>query len=83
MNQIRSCGFWVRKCNSLVRCTILICVRCKHLRGRFQQQEIADLPQERMSEEPTFNYSGVDFSGSFLVKDGRKESERYGALYTL
>ena len=53
------------------------------MRGRFQQQEIADLPQERMSEEPTFNYSGVDFSGSFLVKDGRKESERYGALYTL
>ena len=82
MNQIRSSGFWVTRCNSLVRCIILKCVRCKQLRGRFQQQKMADLPKERMSEEPPFTYCGVDLFGSFLVKDGRKEVKRYGALYT-
>ena len=82
MNQIRSSGFWVTRCNSLVRCIILKCVRCKQLRGRLQQQKMADLPKERMSEEPPFTYCGVDLFGSFLVKDGRKEVKRYGALYT-
>ena len=82
MNQIRSSGFWVTRCNSLVRCIILKCVRCKQLRVRLQQQKLEDLPKERMSEEPPFTYCGVDLFGSFLVKDGRKEVKRYGALYT-
>ena len=34
-----------------------------------------------MSEESPFTYCGVDLFGSFLVKDGRKEVKRYGALY--
>ena len=43
---------------------------------------MADLPKERLSEEPPFMYCGVDLFGLFLVKDGRKEVKRYGALYT-
>ena len=73
MNQITSSGFWVTRCNSLVRCIILKCVRCKQLRGRFQQQKTADLPKEIMSEEPPFTYCGVDLFGSFLVRNGWKE----------
>ena len=45
VNQIRSSGFWVTRCNFLVRCIILKCVRCKHLRGRLQQQKMANLPK--------------------------------------
>ena len=82
MNQIRSSGFWVTRCNSLVRCIILKCVRCKQLRGSLQLEKMADLPKERMSEEPPFTYCGVDLFGSFLVKDGWKEVKRYGALCT-
>ena len=55
---------------------------CKQLRGRLQQQKMADFPKERMSEEPPFTYCGADLFGSFLVKDGQKEVKRYGALYT-
>ena len=69
-------------CNYLVRSIILKCVRCKQLRERFQQQKMADLPKERMSEEPTYTYCDVDLFGSFLVMDGRNEVKRYGALYT-
>ena len=43
---------------------------------------MADLLKERMREEPPFTYCGVDLFGSFLVKNGRKEVERYNALYT-
>ena len=66
----------------MVRCIILKCVRCKQLRGRLQQQKMADLPKEKKSEEPPFTYCGVDLFGSFLVKDGQKEVKRYGVLYT-
>ena len=82
MNQIRCSGFWVTRCNSLVRCIIFKCVRCKQLREMLQEQKMADLPQDKMSEEPRFTYCGMELFGSFLVKDGRKEVKRYGALYT-
>ena len=52
------------------------------MRGKLQLQKLADFPKERMSEESPFTYCGVDLFGSFLVKDGRKEVKRYGALYT-
>ena len=51
MNQIRSSGFWVTRCNSLVRCIILKCVSCKQSRLRLQQQKMTDLPKERRSKE--------------------------------
>ena len=40
--------------------------------------KMADLPKDRMSEEPPFTYCGINLSGPFLVKDGRKEVKRYG-----
>ena len=80
MNQIRSSGFWVTSCNSLVRCIILKCVRCKQLRGRLQQQKMADLPKKRMSEEPPFTYCGVDWFGLFLLKDGQKKVKRVSMI---
>ena len=68
--------------NIIVRSIISKCARCKHVRRRFQQQEIADLPRDRMGEEAPFKFCGVDMFWSFVVKNGRKELKRYGALYT-
>ena len=78
MNQISSSAFWVTRCNSLVRCIIVKCVRCKQLRGRLQQQKMADLPMERMNEEPPFTYilwGGIVW---FISCEGWSE----GAMYT-
>ena len=43
---------------------------------------MTDFSGNRMSEKPPFTYCGVDLLGSFLVKDGREEVKRHGALYT-
>ena len=32
--------------------------------------------------EPSFTNSGVNMFGPFLIKEGRKELKRYGALFT-
>ena len=82
INAVRTSGYWVINCNAAVRSIISKCVRCKNLRGKFQQQQMADLPKDRISEEPPFSYCGIDMFGHFTVKDGRKEKKRYGALFT-
>jgi hypothetical protein len=45
-------------------------------------QKMADLPQERISECSPFDFSGVDYFGPFIVKNGRKEMKRWGVLFT-
>ena len=78
----RTSGYWVINCNGAVRSTITKCLRCKILRDKFQQQQKADLPKDRINEEPPFSYFGIDMFGPFTVKDGRKERKGYGALFT-
>ena len=70
INQIRSSGFWIVSCNSLVQQMIGKCFRCKQLRGQLQQQKMADFQKDRMCIEPPFTYCGVDIFGPFVVKDG-------------
>ena len=81
INQVTMSGFWVIGLNIVVRSMISKCVRCKHLRGGFQLQKMADLPRDRMSEKAPFAFCGVMF-GPFVVKNGRKELKQYGALCT-
>ena len=82
INQIRSSGFWIISCSSLVISIVGKCVRCKQLRGQLQQKKMTDLPKDRMCIEPPITYCGVDIFALFVVKDGRKEVQKYGALYT-
>ena len=54
INQVRMSGFWVIGLNIVVRSMISKYVRCKHLKGKFQQKKMADLPRDRISEEVLF-----------------------------
>ena len=65
INEIRSSGFWILSCNSVVRSVIGKCVRCKQLRGKFQQQKMANLPGDQVNMEVPFSYCGVDVFGPF------------------
>ena len=35
------------------------------------------LSRERLSQEPTFTYCGIDMFGPILMREGRKEMKRY------
>ena len=82
INEIRNAWYWIINCKSAVRSLIAKCVICRHLRGSICQQKMADLPRERLSQEPPFTYCGIDMFGPILVKEGRKEMKRYGCLFT-
>jgi hypothetical protein len=43
---------------------------------------MADLPKERVTPAPPFTYCGINYFGPFVVKQGRKEVKRYGAVFT-
>ena len=74
--------FWVIHANSAVRQLISKCVTCRKLRTPVLEQKMADLPPDRGSMAPPFTYTGVDFFGPFMIKQGRKEMKQYGAIFT-
>ncbi len=80
--EIRQSGFWIVNVNSCVRSIIHKCVRCRLFRGKLGEQKMADLPDDRISCEGPFVYSGVDMFGPFLVKEKRSSVKRYVALFT-
>ena len=74
--------YWIVGANAAVRQLIRKCVTCRRLRMPTNTQIMADLPANRLTPAPVFTYTGVDFFGPYLVKEGRKELKRYGVLFT-
>ena len=58
------------------------CVIGRKLRSPPQQKKLADLPEDRVEDAAPFTYSAVDYFGSFVVIEGRKEVKRYGIIFT-
>ena len=81
-NAIRQSGYYIFNGRSTVSHYVSKCVTCRKLRGRMQDQKMADLPSERVTPSPPFTYSGMDVFGHFIIKDGRKELKRWGLIFT-
>ena len=61
--------FWIPRVRSLARQLIHKCVLCRKLEGRsYRPPPSPPLPTCRVSEDPAFTYSGVDFAGPFHVR---------------
>lgn len=82
LNHLRSYGFWILGGSKAVASFIRQCVVCRKLRRPTENQRMADLPQDRVEPSPPFTYCGMDCFGPFTVKQGRKETKRYGLLLT-
>jgi hypothetical protein len=82
INELRSNGYWIIGCSHVVSSLIYKCVICRKLRGRNQDQKMANLPVDRLQPVPPFTYCGMDCFGPFYVKEGRKELKKYGLLLT-
>ena len=82
MNELRARGYWIVGASAAVSRAISKCVTCRKLRGVVQEQRMAELPEDRIDPAPPFTNCAVDFFGPFIIKQGRKELKRYGALFT-
>ena len=63
--EIRASVYWVIQGSSAVKEVISRCVTCGRLRRKVGKQIMADLPQDRLKEEPPFTYCGVNMFDPF------------------
>ena len=75
--------YWIVHGNAIVRSVIRKCVLCKRLACRPIEQQMAELPSDRICPgDPPFTHTGCDCFGPFLVRRGRSTVKRWGAIFT-
>ena len=84
---IRASGLWIVGGKRLINSVLHKCVICKKLRGKLEEQKMADLPPERLNTSPPFTYVGLDVFGPWAViarrtRGGHAESKRWAMLFT-
>jgi len=82
INEIRANGLWIIGLSSAVYRIVSKCVICRRFRSAPRGQKMADLPVDRLESVPPFTYTGVDYFGPWLIREGRKEMKRYGVIFT-
>ncbi|XP_049336637.1 uncharacterized protein LOC125802479 [Astyanax mexicanus] len=82
LNELRANGYWVLSGSKVVANHIKQCVTCRRARRPTETQKMADLPADRVNPSPPFSFCGMDCFGPFYSKQGRKESKRYGLVFT-
>ena len=75
--------YWITGVRGLVKRVLRKCVTCKRQDARPCEQQMGDLPPDRVtSGGPAFMSVGVDYFGPIAVKRGRGQEKRYGCLFT-
>lgn len=64
---IRAAGLWILGGKRLVNSVIHKCIICRKLRGKQEEQRMADLPPERLKTCPPLSYVGLNVFGSWTV----------------
>jgi hypothetical protein len=85
--KIRTSGYWIIGMKRQVTSYIYRCVVCRKLRGKFGEQVVADLPEEKMTPSPPFTFVGVDTFDPWTVvirrsRGGQLNPNRWEILFT-
>ncbi|XP_022110113.1 uncharacterized protein LOC110989793 [Acanthaster planci] len=84
---IRASSLWIVGGKRLISSVLHKCVTCKKLRGKTEEQQMADLPAERLSTLPPFSYVGLDVSRPWMVvmrrtRGGQANNKCWAILFT-
>jgi hypothetical protein len=84
---VRAAGFWIIGSKRLVSSIIHKCITCRKLRGKTEQQIMADLPTDRVEPSPPFTNVGVDAFGPWTIvsrrtRGGYANSKRWAIMFT-
>ena len=75
--------FWIPRARQVIKSIVKNCIRCKKMNAPLQQQQMSDLPAERLEAgKPPFTYVGIDIFGPFMTKLNRSQVKRWGCLFT-
>ncbi|XP_038588673.1 uncharacterized protein LOC119913337 [Micropterus salmoides] len=84
---IRAAGLWILGGKTLISSVLHKCVTCRRLRGKLEEQFMADLPPERLKTCPPFTYVGIDVFGPWSIstrrtRGGQAESKRWAIMFS-
>lgn len=84
---VRAGGFWITNGKRRVSSVIFGCFQCRRLRGKQQNQILADLPSDRVTQAHPFTYVGVDVFGPWSVvtrrtRGGQASNKRWAVMFT-
>ena len=84
---LRAEGYWIVGSKRLIDAILNKCVTCRKLRGKRLQQQMADLPPERIEPSAPFTHVGLDVFGPWEVitrrtRGGSACSKRWAVLFT-
>ena len=70
-------GFWISKGRQAVKRVLKRCVTCRKLEGLpYSSYNSPDLPSFRVSDDPPFTHTGLDFAGPLHTRqDGNQKKE--------
>ena len=75
--------YWILKGAATVRKILGKCIFCQRRNSAFGKQYMADLPSCRVTPgNPPFFFTGIDYFGPIMVKQGRNRLKRYGCVFT-
>ena len=69
LTELRS-KYWIVKGRSFTKAIVHKCTVCKRYEGAPSNGPPPPLPEFRVKDDPAFSYTGVDFAGPLLVRDG-------------
>ncbi|XP_071094674.1 uncharacterized protein [Haliotis cracherodii] len=82
LTYLRQC-YWILGAGAVIKSLVSKCVICKKYQSPTGQQQMADLPDDRLQpDKPPFSHVGMDFFGPFLVRRGRATVKRYGVVFS-
>ena len=77
---------WIIRGRQTVRKSVRRCVRCRKVEGKHVSlPQQPDLPDERVSDDPPFTHTGIDFTGPLYTSEkgaNKEDSKTYECLFT-
>lgn len=73
--------YWIVHANALIRSVIHRCVRCARFRGISAQQQMGQLPADRVREARPFWSTGVDFAGPIQLRSSHGRGIKFTKGY--
>ena len=68
--------FWVPRGREVVNQILRKCAICKRVGAPYRPPRTPDLPMERVSLDPPFAHTGLDFIGPLYIRDGKSSKEK-------
>ncbi|XP_054717257.1 uncharacterized protein LOC129226651 [Uloborus diversus] len=74
--------FWIAKGRQLVKKVLRKCFICRKYKSKPANEITAQLPKDRIVENPPFEICGLDFAGAILYKCDKEVKKAYFAIFT-